>query len=132
MTERKKRSSSAPSAPARESLQAVWRVRQGALDRARPEATAKRHDRGQLTARESIAAFLDAGSFVEYGRVSKPVREDMAGAADGVVMGHGLANGGPVAVMAYDYTVHAAPRASPTIARPTGSTRWRKRSAGRW
>ena len=107
MTERKKRSSSARAAPARESLQAVWRVRQGALDRARPEATAKRHDRGQLTARESIAAFLDAGSFVEYGRVSKPVREDMAGAADGVVMGHGLANGGPVAVMAYDYTVHA-------------------------
>ena len=107
MTVRKKPPASAPAAPVRGDLQAVWRVRQGALDRARPEATAKRHARGQMTARESLAAFLDAGSFVEYGRVSKPVREDMAGAADGVVMGHGLADGRPVAVMAYDYTVHA-------------------------
>ena len=107
MTARKKPPASAPSAPVRGDLQAVWRVRQGALDLARPEATAKRHARGQMTARESLAAFLDAGSFVEYGRVSKPVRDDMAGAADGVVMGHGLADGRPVAVMAYDYTVHA-------------------------
>lgn len=108
MTDKKKKPKSAATvAPAREELQAVWRVRQGALDRARPEAVQKRHDRGQLTARESLAHFLDDGSLVEYGRVSKPVRPDMEGAADGVVMGHGTANGGPVAVMAYDYTVHA-------------------------
>jgi len=107
MSSQRKKSGKAAAEPAREELQAVWRVRQGALDRARPEAVKKRHDRGQLTARESIDGFLDQGSFVEYGRVSKPVRDDMSGASDGVVMGHGTANGGPVAVMAYDYTVHA-------------------------
>ncbi len=107
MSQRKKPPASGRAAPALPALQAVWRARQAALDRARPEAVAKRRDSGRLTARESIAAFLDEGSFVEYGRVSKPVRDDMAGAADGVVMGHGLASGGPVAVMAYDYTVHA-------------------------
>ena len=36
MTARKKPPASAPSAPVRADLQAVWRVRQGALDRARP------------------------------------------------------------------------------------------------
>lgn len=102
-----KKPGAAAASPARAELQAVWRVRQNALDRARPEAVAKRHDRGQLTARESIDAFLDAGSLVEYGRVTKPVRDDMTGAADGVVMGHGTVGGGPVAVMAYDYAVHA-------------------------
>ena len=44
----KKPGVAATTATAREELQAVWRVRQGALDRARPEAVAKRHDRGQL------------------------------------------------------------------------------------
>ena len=87
--------------------EAVRAVRAAALDAARPDAVAKRRAQGRLTARESIAAFLDSGSFVEIGRVAKPAREDMAGAADGVVMGHGLTLGKPVAVMAYDYTVHA-------------------------
>jgi acetyl-CoA carboxylase carboxyltransferase component len=88
-------------------LRAVAASRAAALDAARGEALAKRRARGQLSARESIDAFLDAGSFVEYGRVAKPARDDMEGAADGVVIGHGLAHGRPVAVLAYDYTVHA-------------------------
>jgi acetyl-CoA carboxylase carboxyltransferase component len=97
----------APAPPAESPLDAVRRVRAAALDEARPEAVAKRRAQGRLTARASIAAFLDPDSFVEIGRVAKPARDDMAGAADGVVMGHGLCAGRPVAVMAYDYTVHA-------------------------
>ncbi len=88
-------------------LRAVLECRAAALDSARPEAVAKRRQQDRLTAREGIELFLDRDSFVEYGRVAKPAREDMAGAADGVVMGHGRAGGRAVAVMAYDYTVHA-------------------------
>jgi len=95
------------SAGASPPLAAVRAARDAALDAARPEAVDKRRAQGRMTARESIAAFLDSGSFVELGRVAKPARDDMAGAADGVVMGHGLTQGKPVAVMAYDYTVHA-------------------------
>src|SRR5688500_4336763 len=36
------------------------------LDPARPEAVAKRHARGQRTARENITDLVDDGSFVEY------------------------------------------------------------------
>ena len=103
-----KRTGKTEAEPARETpLDAVRARRASALDAGRPEAAAKRAAQGRLTARQGIDAFLDPGSFVELGRVAKPAREDMAGAADGVVMGHGLAHGKPVAVMAYDYTVHA-------------------------
>ncbi len=37
------------------------------LDENRPEAVAKRHERGQRTARENIADLVDPGSFLEYG-----------------------------------------------------------------
>ncbi len=104
-----------PTKPPRESgeansaaaLRAVRERRAAALDGERTAIVEKRHAQGRLTARENIDAFLDPDSFVEYGRVAKPARDDMAGAADGVVIGHGLAHGRPVAVLAYDYTVHA-------------------------
>ena len=73
--------------PAPSPLDAVRAAREGTLDAARPEAVAKRHAQGRLTAREGIDAFLDAGSFVEIGRVAKPARDDMAGDADGGVVG---------------------------------------------
>lgn len=85
----------------------VREIREAALDAARPEAVEKRRKLGRRTVRENIDAFLDPGSFVEYGRTSKPARPDMHGAADGVVMGSGLVREKPVAVMAYDYTVYA-------------------------
>ncbi|MEJ2121966.1 MAG: carboxyl transferase domain-containing protein [Alphaproteobacteria bacterium] len=85
----------------------VKALRDAALDPARPEAVKKRRARGRRTVRENLDDFLDAGSFVEYGRLSKPVREDMSGPADGLVMGTGTVEGQPVAVLAYDYTVHA-------------------------
>src|SRR5437660_1294141 len=37
------------------------------LDAARPEAVARRRERGRRTARENLAALLDEGTFVEYG-----------------------------------------------------------------
>ena len=107
MSSKRKGGAGADAPPASSPLDAVRARRDAALDAARPEAAAKRHAQGRLTAREGVDAFLDPGSFVEIGRVAKPARDDMAGAADGVVMGHGLAHGRPVAVMAYDYTVHA-------------------------
>ncbi len=80
----------------------VLSARAATLDRARPEAVAKVRARGHLTARERIAAVLDAGSFVEYGVLAD---SDGAGAADGLVNGFGQLDGKPIAVASYDYSV---------------------------
>jgi len=82
-------------------------ARESQLDSARPDSVEKRRRLGRWTARENVDRFLDPGSFVEYGRVARPLRRDMEGAADGVVMGTGMVEGHPACVMAYDYTVHA-------------------------
>jgi len=55
----------------------------GNLDAARPEPVAKRRKTGHWTAREQLDAFLDLGSFAEYGGLSRPVRDDMTDAVDG-------------------------------------------------
>ena len=96
-----------PDKPARPDLAEVLALRDAQLDRARPESVAKRRKLGRLTARENIERLLDAGSFVEYGRIARPLRRDMEGASDGVVMGTGSVDGKAACVMAYDYTVHA-------------------------
>ena len=85
------------------------------LDDARPDAVARRHDRGRRTARENVADLLDADSFVEYGalviaaqRMRREVEElERATPADGLVTGFGDVDGGQVALLAYDYTVLA-------------------------
>ncbi|HZU77447.1 MAG TPA: biotin carboxylase N-terminal domain-containing protein, partial [Dehalococcoidia bacterium] len=51
----------------RPDLKAVLDRRAQTLDAARPEAVARRHDKGQQTARENIARLFDPGSFLEYG-----------------------------------------------------------------
>ncbi|HYM29874.1 MAG TPA: carboxyl transferase domain-containing protein [Candidatus Cybelea sp.] len=102
MTERR-----VPGSPVRDDLARVRNARESRLDAARPDAVERQHKRGRWTARENIAAFLDSGSFVEYGGLARPARRDMQGAADGLVMGTGTAEGARVAVVAYDYTVHA-------------------------
>jgi acetyl-CoA carboxylase carboxyltransferase component len=88
-------------------LDAVREAHRQQLDEARPVAVARHKAKGRLTARENIADFLDADTFVEYGMLARPARQGMEGPADGLVMGTGLADGFPVAVVAYDYTVHA-------------------------
>jgi len=85
-------------------------------DEARPEAIARRHAKGQRTARENIADLCQGGRFLEYGALGLPAQRGrralddlIANApADGLVLG--LAewpDGSALAVMAYDFTVLA-------------------------
>ncbi|MBV8158210.1 MAG: biotin/lipoyl-binding protein, partial [Dyella sp.] len=91
-------------------------------DAARPDAVAKRHARGQRTARENVADLCDPGSFIEYGayavaaQASRRSAEDLIAntPADGLITGTGRINGAQFeperarcAVLAYDATVLA-------------------------
>ena len=96
-----------------------------AMDEARVQATAKRHDGGKRTARENIEDLCDPGSFFEYGPLvtATRYRDDtpeqleeriVRTAADAMVMGVGRVNGDLVGrenarciAMSYDYTVLA-------------------------
>ncbi|WP_328188609.1 carboxyl transferase domain-containing protein [Marinobacter sp. OP 3.4] len=92
------------------------------LDEARPDAVAKRHKLGMLTARENIDNICDPGSFMEYGALTFAAQrqrrevDDLIRStpADGLVAGVGAVNGDTFnedqarcAVLAYDYTVLA-------------------------
>lgn len=84
-------------------------------DAARPEAVARRHAKGQRSARENIEDLFDPGSFTEYGalavaaqRSRRPLEELHARTpGDGIICGTGTVAGQPVAAMAVDYTVLA-------------------------
>ncbi|HEY7900198.1 MAG TPA: carboxyl transferase domain-containing protein [Caulobacteraceae bacterium] len=91
-------------------------------DEARPEAVARRRDRGQRTARENIDALVDRGSFLEYGAFALAAQKRRRGEdelrrmspADGLVCGLARVNSALVgddkarcAVLAYDFTVLA-------------------------
>jgi len=68
-----------------------------------PEAAARQHAAGKLTARERIDLLLDAGSFEEVGLL---VEGKGAGAlGDGVVAGFGRVHGRSICLYAQDYTV---------------------------
>jgi acetyl-CoA carboxylase carboxyltransferase component/biotin carboxyl carrier protein len=92
------------------------------LDAHRPDAVARRHKLGNLTARENVANLVDDGSFVEYGglaiaaqRGRRPLKDLIhTTPADGVVTGIGTVNSDlfghektSTAVVAYDYSVFA-------------------------
>ena len=85
------------------------------LDAARPEAVARRHERGRRTARENLAELLDEGTLVEYGPLlfaaqerRRPREELIARTpADGLVGGIGEVDGRTCVAMSYDYTVLA-------------------------
>ena len=85
------------------------------LDAARPDAVARRHERGRRTARENLAELIDADTFVEYGPLMfaaqerrRPKDELIARTpADGLVAGVGDVEGESCVVMSYDYTVLA-------------------------
>jgi propionyl-CoA carboxylase beta chain len=71
---------------------------------------AKQHKAGKFTARERIALFLDAGSFVELDKLvtHRCTDFDMADKqipGDGVVTGYGEVDGRTVFVFAQDFTV---------------------------
>ena len=99
----------------REDLDAVDRRHALIFDEARPDAIAKRHDRGRRTARENLADLVDAGTFVEYGPLMFAAQERRRDRdelvrrtpADGLVAGVGDIDGHPAVAMSYDYTVLA-------------------------
>jgi acetyl-CoA carboxylase carboxyltransferase component len=99
----------------RADLQAVRKRHEIGLDAARPEATAKRHDRGRRTARENLTELLDPDSFVEYGPLvfaaqeRRRSREELIARtpADGLIAGVGDVDGMRCVAMSYDYTVLA-------------------------
>jgi acetyl-CoA carboxylase carboxyltransferase component len=99
----------------RADLQAVRERHEIGLDAARPEAVAKRHERGRRTTRENLAELLDPESFVEYGPLlfaaqeRRRSREELIARtpADGLVAGVGEIDGMRCVAMSYDYTVLA-------------------------
>ncbi len=91
-------------------------------DAARPAAVRRRHELGRRTARETVAALCDPGSFLEYGALAIPAQRSRRPAeelrrsapADGLIAGLGSVNAAAVgaaaarcAVLAYDYSVLA-------------------------
>jgi acetyl-CoA carboxylase carboxyltransferase component len=99
----------------RADLEAVRERHAVGLDAARPEAVARRRERGRRTARENLAELLDEGSYVEYGPLlfaaqeARRSREELIARtpADGLVAGVGEIDGRPCVAMSYDYTVLA-------------------------
>ena len=73
-----------------------------------PEAIAKRHAQGKLTARERIARLVDPGSFVEMDAFSRH-RSSNFGMdknriyGDGVVTGHATVDGRAIAIYSQDF-----------------------------
>ncbi len=99
----------------RDDLEELRARRALTADASRPDAVARRHERGMRTARENVEDLVDPGSFVEYGglaiaaqRARRELDELLARTpADGLVAGTASVNGQPCAVLAYDYTVLA-------------------------
>ena len=99
----------------RADLRAVRERHAIGLDAARPEAVAKRHERGRRTTRENLSELLDPESFVEYGPLlfaaqeRRRTREELIARtpADGLVAGVGEVDGMRCVAMSYDYTVLA-------------------------
>src|SRR6188768_3631027 len=88
----------------------LTRKREEAAAGGGPEAVAKQHDRGKLTARERIDLLLDPGSFVEFDRFAVHRcdnfgMENKRFAGDGVITGWGKIDGRPVYVFSQDFTV---------------------------
>lgn len=81
------------------------RALEAVLDAGRPEAVAKQHGRGKLTARERIAVLTDPGTFREIGALTSGTGPDGKPVpADGVVCGTAEIDARPVVVVASDYT----------------------------
>ncbi|MBL4827168.1 MAG: carbamoyl-phosphate synthase large subunit, partial [Spongiibacteraceae bacterium] len=85
----------------RKDLREVEERRALGLDQNRPDAVAKRHTRGQQTARENLAQVCDEGTFIEYGEFAIAAQrqrrslEDLLcnTTGDGMITGLGRING---------------------------------------
>ena len=70
------------------------------------KAVAKRAKKGIPSPRERLDMLFDPGTFVEFGALVKAPGAAESGYGDGVVTGHGLVNGRPVAAFSHDQTVY--------------------------
>jgi acetyl-CoA carboxylase carboxyltransferase component len=68
-------------------------------------AVAKRAAKGIGSPRERLNMLFDPGTFVEIGQLAKMPGAAESGYGDGVVTGHGMVNGRPVAAFSHDQTV---------------------------
>ncbi|MDO3647603.1 acyl-CoA carboxylase subunit beta [Nocardia mangyaensis] len=66
----------------------------------------KRARKGIPSARARIDMLMDPGTFVEIGALARKPGDPTALYGDGVVVGHGLVDGRPVAVFSHDQTVY--------------------------
>ncbi|MEV6363526.1 acyl-CoA carboxylase subunit beta [Nocardia asteroides] len=66
----------------------------------------KRARKGIPSARDRIDMLMDPGTFVEIGALVRKPGDPTALYGDGVVVGHGLVEGRPVAVFSHDQTVY--------------------------
>lgn len=70
------------------------------------KAIAKRAKKGILSPRERLELLFDPGTFIEIGALAKMPGAAETGYGDGVVTGHGLVHGRPVAAFSHDQSVH--------------------------
>ncbi len=78
-----------------------------------PKYHAKNKETGKLFARERIDLLIDAGSFVEEGKLANVLDPELP--ADGVITGLARMDGRPVAIMANDSTVKAGSWGARTV-----------------
>ncbi|MPY96366.1 MAG: hypothetical protein GEV08_25870, partial [Acidimicrobiia bacterium] len=90
----------------RERIESLTAAKAAQRDASRPEAVARVHHTGKLTARERIAALLDPGTEVEYGSIAAV--DDQGGwvAEAGGVDFVGTIGGQTVVASSTDYTDH--------------------------
>lgn len=95
--------------PIHQSLSAMTQdylaLKKAALDESRPEAVAKQHGRGRLTARERVHRLVDPDSFSELGQLARSASTGTADPGDGIVVGRARVDGRPIVVASYDFTV---------------------------
>ncbi len=80
------------------------------LDASRPEAVARQHGRGKLTARERLSYLTDPDSLLEWGALVEPDREtafteNLVAPGDGLVTGSATIDGRPAAVVSFDFSI---------------------------
>ena len=115
----------------RADLRAVRERHEIGLDAARPEAVARRRERGRRTARENLADLLDAGTLVEYGPLIFAAQERRRSRAeliartpaDGLVGGTARSRAGRAWRCPTTIRSWPAPRACATTSRRTGCSR---------
>ncbi|GAB1433590.1 acyl-CoA carboxylase subunit beta [Spirochaetota bacterium] len=91
-------------------LKELSEKKKSVLDGGGPKRVAAQHEKGKMTARERIEAFLDPDSFVELDafvehRAAELGMDEVKAPGEGVVIGYGTVNGRLVYLFAQDFTV---------------------------